>query len=99
LAFFRFPLIFIMYGAAQNNLGGMYNNGYGVKKDIKQALHWYLKAANQGNARAQNNLGVLYIKGDGIPRDREKAISWWKKAAKNGNITARNNLKKIGKRW
>jgi TPR repeat protein len=31
----------------------MYANGKGVLKDAKQAVYWYQKAANQGQAEAQ----------------------------------------------
>jgi TPR repeat protein len=36
----------------------MYANGKGVLKDDKQAVYWYQKAANQGQAKAQSNLGA-----------------------------------------
>ena len=39
---------------AQNNLGWMYANGRGVPKDDAEAVAWYRKAAEQGNAVAQN---------------------------------------------
>lgn len=39
---------------AQYNLGVMYYNGYGVKKDTKQALNWWQKAQKQGNVYAAN---------------------------------------------
>jgi TPR repeat protein len=31
----------------------MYDNGEGVTQDYKQAVHWWTKAAEQGNASAQ----------------------------------------------
>ena len=45
---------------AQYNLGGMYYNGKGVRKDYAQAVQWYRKAAEQGHAKAQLNLGLMY---------------------------------------
>lgn len=42
---------------AQVNLGVMYAKGEGVPKDYKQAMSWYSKAADQGDAIAQFNLG------------------------------------------
>ena len=44
---------------AQLNLGNMYCNGDGVEQDYTEAVVWYRKAAEQGNAGAQFNLGVL----------------------------------------
>jgi len=37
----------------------MYDKGKGVPQDYKQAVEWYRKAADQGDARAQLNLGVM----------------------------------------
>jgi TPR repeat protein len=45
--------------SAQFKLGEMYDNGQGVPQDDKQAMHWYRKAADQGDAIAQINVGVI----------------------------------------
>ena len=45
---------------AQNSIGNIYENGYGVPVDYAQAMKWYLAAANQGNASGQANVGALY---------------------------------------
>ncbi len=37
---------------AQYAIGYMYNLGYGVKKDYKEAVRWYQKAAAQGDTYA-----------------------------------------------
>jgi uncharacterized protein len=58
---------------AQNKLGVMYEEGYGIKQDYIQAVLWYRKAADQEDATAQNNLGALYIKGQGVPQDTAQA--------------------------
>jgi TPR repeat protein len=36
---------------AQNNLGWVYANGFGVPKDKAEAARWYRKAAEQGERR------------------------------------------------
>lgn len=42
------------YDKAQYKLGWCYENGYGVKKkDKKQAIEWYRKAAQQDNHEAK----------------------------------------------
>ncbi len=74
----------------------MYRKGYGVKKDYAEAVSWFRKAAEQGNANAQNNLGWCYYNGKGVPKDRTKAIEWWKKAADFGHVEAMKELRKIG---
>ncbi|MDP4855337.1 MAG: SEL1-like repeat protein, partial [Schleiferiaceae bacterium] len=38
------------YAQAQYNLGIMYANGQGVPKSDKEAVKWYRKAAEQGDA-------------------------------------------------
>jgi len=77
---------------AQFNLGSMYCNGDGVRKNRKKALEWYTKAASQGNERAQNNLGWMYFEGDGVPKDYEKAFEWTLKAANQGFAEAQYEL-------
>lgn len=42
--------------SAQNNIGFMYECGYGVKKNIKRAFDWYLKAERNGHERAEKAL-------------------------------------------
>ena len=48
---------------AQFNLGNCYFNGWGVSKNMAEAVKWYKKAARQGipNAKkALNNLGETW---------------------------------------
>ena len=42
---------------AQLSLGNINHRGEGVVQDYKEALKWYLQAANQGLAQAQFELG------------------------------------------
>jgi TPR repeat protein len=42
--------------------GTMYANGWGVPRDYAEALRWYRKAADQGDANAQGNLGTMYAR-------------------------------------
>ena len=43
----------------------MYDLGQGVEQDFKEAVKWFQKAADQGDAAAQNNLAGVYFFGDG----------------------------------
>ncbi len=52
--------------SAQVNLGWAYAHGNGVPKNAIEAVHWYRKAAEQGDADAQINLGVAYVHGEGV---------------------------------
>jgi alpha/beta superfamily hydrolase len=70
----------------------MYDSGQGVEQDAKQAVVWYRKAAEQGNANAQANLGIMYARGQGVERDAKQAVVWYRKAAEQGHATAQANL-------
>ncbi|MFK8284951.1 hypothetical protein ACI75W_09130, partial [Capnocytophaga canis] len=48
------------HSGAQYDLGSMYYYGDGVPQDYYEAVKWYRKAAEQGNASGQNNLGLMY---------------------------------------
>ncbi len=50
-------------------------------QDDAQALAWYRKAAEQGNAKAQHNLGLMYGTGNGVPKDYVEAHKWYNLAA------------------
>ena len=62
----------------------------GVAKDDRQAVYWYRKAADQGNANAQYNLGVMYENGEGVAKDDKQAVYWYRKAADQGNSHGSN---------
>lgn len=83
------------YAPAQDKLGWMYQNGWGVDQDYSKARELYLKAANQGNHFAQASIGLLYYKGWGVQQDLEEALKWYKKAAAQGHETAIKRVKEI----
>ena len=62
----------------------MYKNGYGVSQDDSEAVKWYRKAAEQGDADAQYNLGWMYKNGYGISQDDSEAVKWFRKVAEQG---------------
>ncbi|MGX3013232.1 tetratricopeptide repeat protein, partial [Ursidibacter sp. B-7004-1] len=66
-------------------LAVMYDNGQGVKQDDHQAVKWFQKAAEQGNAKAQFLLGASYGLGKGVPQDMVKAKMWFGRACDNGS--------------
>ena len=69
---------------AQHSLGVMYANGLSVAQSYTEAVKWYRKAADQGNAKAQHNLGVMYYNGMGVAQDYTEAVKWYRKAAEIG---------------
>ncbi len=66
---------------AQNNVGHMYEEGYGVSQSYAQAMTWYKQAAEQGLPEAQHNVGMLYYHGYGTAQNYPVAIQWFKRAA------------------
>ena len=67
-------------------MGAMYDFGRGVGQDKSLAIHWYQKAAGQGNPDSLFLLGVKYRMGDGVERDDRVAIHYFKLAAKRGRV-------------
>lgn len=83
--------------AAQNKLGTLYAKGHGVSQDYSQAIYWFQRAAEQGEADAQFNLGLLYYKGEVVRQNYTQAINWFGKAAKQGHKGALANLDEVHK--
>ncbi len=80
------------YTPAQASLGAMYAEGTGIPKDEQQAVHWYQKAAADGDGKAIYNLALMYNDGRGVPRDDKQAAYWYRKAAYYGFAVAQYNL-------
>ncbi len=53
-----------------NNLGIMYQNGYGTEKNLNVAIDMYKKGAKFGSSNATLNLGAINIRGTNIERKR-----------------------------
>lgn len=93
LKYFRFVAEKQNSIAAQNNIGIIYlKGGNGVAKDVKKAVEWFEKAAEQGDADAQYNLGKCYAKGIGVPKDMRKAAAYFTQAAEQGSMDGQNDL-------
>lgn len=69
---------------ALNNLTVCYEDGDGVKQDIKEAVRLYQLAVNQGHAAAQNNLALWYDNQQNL----DEAIHLYKLSAETGNAIA-----------
>jgi tetratricopeptide (TPR) repeat protein len=67
------------------------NTHYGTE-NYAEAVKWYRKAAEQGNAVAQNNMGWCYANGIGVDQDYAEAAKWYRKAAEQGEAAAQSNL-------
>jgi len=77
---------------AQYNIGMMYYNGVGVKKNKIMAFVWLEQSSNKGNKLAQNKLGYMYEKGEVKgTKDEAKAVKeYLKSALQNYNIAQLN---------
>ena len=85
------PLAAKNHAGAQYNLGLMYQRGFGVEKEPREAFRLYGQAARNNHALAMNNLGVMYRKGESVQRDYGKALHWFRKAA-GKTLVGKSNL-------
>ncbi len=103
------PDLFTLLGRSPNHVSNnseelkrqveeWYNKGedFYKKEDYEQAVYWYCKAAEQGNAEAQYNLGFCYETGRGVDMDCNKAIGWYSKAAEQGDNEAKIAKDRLG---
>ncbi|HEC1780509.1 TPA: sel1 repeat family protein [Campylobacter lari] len=67
-------------GNGCTNLGFMYANGQGVKKDNFKAAELYQKACDLNNGNGCFNLGAIYALGKGVRKDTSKALEYFGKA-------------------
>lgn len=77
---------------AQYMLGLVYENGHGIKADLKLAAKWYSKAAESGHPGAQAKLAKLYLYGKDVPKSVEKALDLNRKAARRWHPAAMYEL-------
>jgi len=77
---------------AQNSIGKLYLNGWGVTQDYGAAMQWFRRAADQGYTAAHYNIGLLYERGWGVERDYGEAMRWFRKAADQGNAFAQTHI-------
>jgi TPR repeat protein len=66
--------------------------GEGVTKDPVEAVKWYRKAAEQGNASAQFNLGECFMNGRGVAKDPVEAVKWYHMASEQGHADTEYNF-------
>jgi uncharacterized protein len=83
------------FGAAQYNLGLMYDTSSDIEQDFEQALFWLRKSAEQGFVLAQYRLGQIHSWGIAIEQDYEQSIFWLRKSAEQGLAEAQFELGKM----
>jgi len=67
-------------------------NQYFAKQDYANAMIWYVKSADQGNAQAQENVGWFYEHGRGVKQDYAEAMAWYRKAASQADSKAEGSI-------
>jgi len=76
---------------AQGRLAELYLNGdtaIAVDKNLQEALHWFVKAAQGGLGYAQVQMGHFYRDGFGVDPNSHQALHWYERAAHQGEVTA-----------
>lgn len=76
-------------------LGQMYEDGLGVKRDLKKAVTYYRTAAKAGWSKAKLRLGEIYLQGTEELQDFAKAHKWLERAAYDGLPKAQRDLAKL----
>lgn len=74
------------FGMGWNSMIGR----YGLKKDPRAALSWFLKSAEQGYNKSYPMVAQIYrgVRFPGL-RNNEKAFYWYKKTAKEGDYKSK----------
>ncbi len=79
--------------SSQTHLAEMYLEGWGVERDLSQALRWFMPSAQRGYPLSEYKVGLVYQRGDSrVRRDLPLAIEWFRKAAAHGFARAQNDL-------
>ncbi len=69
-------------------LGAMYHDGIGVKKNEEKAFQLFEAAARAGERMSQFNVGMMYLKGEGTEKDYVVARRWLTQSMNGGNPRA-----------
>jgi Ankyrin repeats (3 copies)/Sel1 repeat len=70
---------------------GLADHAY-TANSYADAMFWYLKAADLGDAGAENAIGFMYDNGSGVKQDYSDALTWYRRAADHGFAKAQYNV-------
>jgi hypothetical protein len=79
------------HAGAMNDLGGIFEYGIGVPKNLATATEWYERAAGAGHMGAMAHLGELSENAGGVG-NLANAKQWYEKAAMLGDAVSMNSL-------
>ncbi len=77
---------------AQFNVGTLYDNGFGVARDVEKAARWYARAADSKIAPAELALAHILKRGEATLRDDDQALRYLRSAAHRGSARAQFEL-------
>lgn len=86
------PLVAEGYSPAEYQMALIYQNGYGVKKDLQKAYELFSLSAAQNNPDALFNLALMYSEGKPVEKDLKMAFTLTEKAANKELASAQFNL-------
>ena len=76
--------------SCQINLGNLYDEGSGVRRNRSAAMYWYKRAYRRGERCAAHNIGVMWRN----EKKYGKALNWFKKAVRLGDDEANLEIAK-----
>ncbi len=88
------------------NIGNLYFNGWGVRRNIKKALYYFKLVISKKiifppeqkvkwKELALFLIGKTYFDGTFVKRNKKKGLSYYEQAAKAGNLNAASTLESI----
>ena len=77
---------------AAYRLGIAYRFGRGTRVDEKEAMRWFMVAAEKDNGDAMTNIGILYLQGRGIAQNLKLARQYFDKGAALGNAESMRQI-------
>ncbi|MGI9421304.1 MAG: peptidoglycan-binding protein [Geminicoccaceae bacterium] len=80
---------------AQNLMGMIHKNGWGVPQSYERAAALFLAAAQTGHAGAQHDIAWAYGEGRGLPKDDAKMAEWMARSAASGYHQAQYNFGRL----
>lgn len=70
-----------------HEVGQCFSQGWGVKKDIINAVQYFQIASSLGETAAMQELGQIYLDGRGIKQNKKEAAKWFRAASREGRET------------
>lgn len=67
-----------------DDLGWLYEMGYGVNRNVERAFSLFNEAAKRGSVEGAYRVGVAWYHGLGVQKDRATACQWFVRAASGG---------------